>query len=57
MQQRLFGEDGRPLFSKARRSGPRDGLPGLTGSAVTVRFGSINYTYGEDGKTIYAEAA
>ena len=30
---------------------------GFTGSTVTVRFGSIIYTYDEKGVTIYAKAA
>ena len=30
---------------------------GFTSSTVTVRFGSIIYTYGERGETIYAKAA
>ncbi len=37
--------------------GPRDGLLGLTGSTVTVRFGSVIYTYREGGQTLYAKAA
>jgi hypothetical protein len=53
----VFDEDGRTLFSKAKGSGPRDGLLGFSGSTVTVRFGSIIYTYGEDGQTVYAKAA
>ena len=40
-----------------RLEGPKDGLLGFTGSTVTVRFGSIIYTYGERGETIYAKAA
>ena len=39
-----YDEHGRTLFSKARGSGPKDGLLGFTGSTVTVRFGSIIYT-------------
>jgi hypothetical protein len=53
----VFDEHGRTLFSKNRGNGPNDGLIGFTGSTVTVRFGSIIYTYGEDGRTIYAKAA
>jgi hypothetical protein len=53
----VFDEHGRSLFSKAKGSGPRDGLLGFTGSSVTVRFGSIIYTYGEHGQTLYAKAA
>ena len=36
---------------------PKDGLLGFTGSTVTVRFGSIIYTYGERGETVFAKAA
>ena len=53
----VFDEHGRTLFSKARGSGPRDGLLGFTGSTVTMRYGSIIYTYDEDGMTLYAKAA
>jgi hypothetical protein len=28
----------------------------FTGSTVTVRFGSIIYTYGERGETVYAKS-
>ena len=38
-------------------SGPKDGLLGFTGSTVTVCFGSIIYTYGERGETVFAKAA
>ena len=38
-------------------SGAKDGLLGFTSSTVTVRFGSIIYTYDERGMTIYARAA
>ena len=38
-------------------SGAKDGLLGFTSSTVTVRFGSIIYTYDEKGMTIYAKAA
>ena len=34
-----------------------DGLLGFTSSTVTVRFGSIIYTYDESGMTIYSKAA
>ena len=53
----VFDTNGRMLFTKARGSGPRDGLLGFTGSTVTVRFGSVVYTYDERGQTIYAKAA
>jgi hypothetical protein len=53
----VFDEHGRSLFSKAKGSGPKDGLLGFTGSSVTVRFGSIIYTYGAHGQTLYAKAA
>jgi hypothetical protein len=53
----VYDEKGMSLFSKAKGSGPQDGLLGFTGSTVTVRFGSIVYTYGERGQTVYAKAA
>ena len=53
----VFDEKGQTLFSKARGTGLHDGLLGFTGSTVTVRFGSVIYTYGEDGTTMYAKAA
>jgi hypothetical protein len=52
-----FDENGRTPFSKAKGSGPNDGLLGFTGSTATVRFGSTVYVYGEDGMTVYAKAA
>ena len=52
-----YDEHGRTLFSKARGSGPKDGLLGFTGTTVTVRYGSIIYTYDERGMTIYSKAA
>jgi len=45
----VFDEHGMTLFSKVRGSGPRDGLLGFTGSTVTVRFGSVIYTYDANG--------
>ena len=45
----VYDEHGHTLFPKAKGSGPKDGLLGFTGSTVTVRFGSIIYTYGEQG--------
>ena len=36
-----FDKHGMTLFSKAKASGPNDGLLGFSGSTVTVRFGSI----------------
>ena len=53
----VFDEHGMTLFSKARGSGPRDGLLGFTGSTVTARYGSVIYTYDENGMTLYAKAA
>jgi hypothetical protein len=53
----VYDEHGRTLFQKARGSGPKDGLLGFTGSTVTVRFGSIIYTYDERGMTICFTAA
>jgi hypothetical protein len=52
----VFDENGRTLYSKARGNGPHDGLLGFTGSTVTVRFGSVVYTYDQRGTTIYANA-
>jgi hypothetical protein len=48
----VYDEKGMSLFSKAKGSGPHDGLLGFTGSTVTVRFGSVIYTYGEHGQTV-----
>lgn len=53
----VFDEHGMTLFSKARGSGPNDGLLGFSGSTVTARYGSVIYTYDEHGMTIYAKAA
>jgi hypothetical protein len=53
----VFNEHGQTLFSKVRGNGPNDGLLGFTGSTVTVRFGSVIYTYDQRGTTIYAKAA
>ena len=53
----VYDQHGHTLFSKARGSGPKDGLLGFTSSTVTVRFGSIIYTYGERGETLFAKAA
>jgi hypothetical protein len=53
----VYDEHGRTLFSKARGSGPKDGLLGFTTSTVTARYGSIIYTYDEKGMTIYSKAA
>ena len=35
----VFDQHGRTLFSKARGSGPEDGLLGFAGSTVTARYG------------------
>ena len=53
----VYDERGHYVVPKARGSGPKDGLLGFTGSTVTVRFGSIIYTYDEHGMTIYSKAA
>ena len=53
----VFDERGQTLFLKARGNGPNDGLLGFTGSTVTVRFGSVIYTYDQRGTTNYAKAA
>jgi hypothetical protein len=52
-----FDEHGMTLFSKAKGSRPHDGLLGLSGSTVTVRFGSVIYTYDEKGMRLYAKVA
>ena len=53
----MYDERGTTLFQKAKGSGPKDGLLGFTGSSVTARYGSIIYTYGERGETVFAKAA
>jgi hypothetical protein len=53
----VFDEDGRTLFSKAKGSGPDDGLLSFTSSSITVRFGPVIYTYDEDGYRLNAESA
>ena len=53
----VYDEKGMSLFSKAKGSGPQDGLLGFTGSTVTVRHGSVVYTFDVKGMTIYAKAA
>ena len=53
----VYDEKGMSLFSKSKGSGPQDGLLGFTGSTVTVRFGSVIYTYGAHGQTVYAKTA
>jgi hypothetical protein len=52
-----YDERGMTLFSKAKGSGPNDGLMGFTGSTITARYGSIIYTYDEKGMTLYSKAA
>jgi hypothetical protein len=53
----VFDKRRTTLFSKARGNGPDDGLIGFTGSTVTLRYGSVIYTYDEHGMTVYAKAA
>ena len=53
----VYDERGHILYSKALGNGPDDGLLGFTGSTVTVRFGSVIYTYGLRGETLYAKTA
>jgi hypothetical protein len=53
----FYDEQGRTPFSKARGSGPNDGLLGFAGSTVSARYGSVIYTYDEHGMTIYSKAA
>ena len=53
----VYDEHGHHAVLEGQGSGPKDGLLGFTGSTVTVRFGSIIYTYGERGETVFAKAA
>jgi hypothetical protein len=55
----IFADDerGRTLFSKLKGRGGSDGLLGFTSSAVTMRFGSTIYAYGENGQTLYTKEA
>jgi hypothetical protein len=53
----VYDEDGHVLFSKAKGSGPTDGLMGFTTSTVTARYGSVIYTYDETCQTLFAKAA
>ena len=53
----VFDEQGGTLFSKNRGNGPDDGLVGFTSGTVTMRYGSVVYTYGITGETLYAKAA
>jgi hypothetical protein len=52
----VYDQHGRTLLYKAKRSGAKDGLLGFTGSAVTLRSGSITYTYHQHGQTLFAKA-
>jgi hypothetical protein len=45
------------MFQKARGDGPTDGLLGFTGSAVTVRSGSVVFIYGLHGEIVYSKPA
>ena len=45
----VFDERGMTLFSKARGSGPKDGLLGFSGSTVTARYGSVIFTVRREG--------
>jgi hypothetical protein len=53
----VYDERGMTLFSKAKGSGPHDGLLGFTCSTVTARYGSIIYTDDEKGMTLFSKAA
>lgn len=53
----VYDDRGRLLFSKNRGNGREDGLIGFSGTAVSMRYSSIIYTYDEDGMTIYSKAA
>ena len=46
----MYDERGTHAVLEGQGSGPKDGLLGITGATVTVRFGSIIYTYGERGR-------
>jgi hypothetical protein len=51
----VYDELGNILFSKPRGSAPNDGLVGFTGSAVTIRAGSVSYTYGAGGQLLFTK--
>jgi DNA invertase Pin-like site-specific DNA recombinase len=53
----VYDERGMMLFTKARGSGPNDGLLGFTGATVTMRSGSVVYTYNEKGMMLYTKGA
>ena len=53
----VFDEHEMSSVSKAKGSGPNDGLLGFSGSTVTARYGSIIYTCDEKGMTLYLKAA
>jgi hypothetical protein len=53
----VYDEHGRSLFSKARGNGAKDGLLGYTSGTVTMRYGSLVYTYGLRGEVLHAKAA
>ena len=53
----VYDERGMTLFTKARGSGPNDGLLGFTGATVTIRSGSVVYTYNEKGMMLYTKGA
>ena len=51
----MYDERRQMLFSKPKGAGPHDGLLGFTGSAVTIRAGSVSYVYGEHGQMLYTK--
>jgi hypothetical protein len=51
----VYDELGNILFSEPRGSAANDGLVGFTGSAVTIRAGSVSYTYGPHGEVLFSK--
>jgi hypothetical protein len=51
----VYDQFGNILFSKPRGSAPNDGLAGFTSGAVTIRAGSVAYTYGAGGQLLYSK--
>ena len=53
----VYDEHGIRCSRRPGDQAPRTDCSEFTGSTVTARFGSIIYTYDENGMTIYAKAA
>ena len=53
----MYNEQGQMLYSKSKGLGPNDGLLGFSGSTVTVRSGSVVFTYGQHGEILYSKPA